>query len=317
MTATVFVTGATGFIGSALCRRLADAGYGVRALVRTPSAVLRADVEQVLGDLDDAEALSRGVGGAVAVVHLAALLHVKAPSTALASRYETVNVEGTRRLSEQASEAGVGRFVLASTINVYGPSRGGPPWTEIDPTRPDTPYTESKLRAEAIVRALPGAVVLRLAAVYGPGMKGNYTTLTRALSRGLRVLPGDGANRRTLVHVDDAAQAFVEAVRSAQAGTYNVTDGHVYSLDAVVRSIQEATGRRPGVRYVPAAWLRATLAAPTSMSRVVGHRFDGTNLVDKLVEDVAASGEAFVDSSDYRPRVIRLTDGWPVDWRPR
>ena len=101
-------------------------------------------------------------------------------------------------------------------------------------------------------------------------------------------------------------------MRSAPPGTYNVTDGHVHAFDAVVRSLQQVSGTRPGVRYVPVAWLRAALAAPAAAARVLGGRFPGADLIDKIVEDVAVSGDAFVRVSDYRPRVLRLADGWPV-----
>ncbi len=300
-----------------VCHHLAEAGYAVRALVRRPTTVLRADVETVSGDLESVGALRRGVDGAAAVVHLAGLVHVNRRSAALADRYEEVNVVGTQRLIEQALEAGVERFAFASTISVYGPSHGGPPWTEVDPVLPVTRYGETKLHAEQIVRAVPGGVVLRLAAVYGPNMKGNYKALIRVLKQGLHVLPGDGTNRRTLVHVDDAAQAFVEAIRSAPPGTYNVTDGQIHAFDAVVRSFQVVSGRRPGVRYVPVARLRAALDTPVTGVRVVGRHFPGVELIDKIVEDVAVSGDVFVSASGYRPRVLRLVDGWSAPERSK
>lgn len=305
---TVFVTGATGVIGPVLVRQLLDAGHTVRALVRTPDAAVPLGAEPVLGDLSDPDALRRGAEGATAVVHLAALLHVNAPGDELSERYREVNVEGTRRLVEAAAAAGVGRWVFASTINVYGPSRGGAPWTEADPVRPDTLYGETKLEAEALVRALPGGIVLRLAAVYGPGMKGNYPSLMRLLRRGVRTLPGDGTNRRTLIHIEDAARAFaLAATGGVPSGTYNLTDGQLHTFDSVVRSLQVAVGRRPGVRYVPASWVRAALRVPAWLS---GGRLPGPVLVDKITEDVAVSGDALFAATAFRPRVERLANGW-------
>lgn len=306
---TLFLTGATGVVGPALVRHLLGAGHAVRVLVRTPGAPFASGVETVVGDLSDADALRRGVEGASAVVHLAALLHVNAPGPEAAGQYREVNVEGTRRLVDAAREAGTERVVFASTINVYGPSRGRAPWTEADAPQPDTIYGETKLAAEALVRDLPGGVVLRLAAVYGPGMKGNYPSLMRLLRRGVRVLPGDGTNRRTLVHVDDAAQAFVAGL-TAPPGTYNVTDGTVHRFDAVVRSLQEAAGRRPGIAYVPAGLVRGALRVPEALARLAGRRFPGPLLLDKMVEDVAVSGNAYIASSSYQPQVKSLAGGW-------
>lgn len=307
--AVVFVTGATGVVGPVLVRQLLDAGHTVRALVRTPAAALPVGADAVVGDLSDADALRRGVEGASAVIHLAALLHINGPAAEMAGRYREVNVEGTQRLAGVAREAGAERFVFASTINVYGPSRGRAPWTETDAPQPDTLYGETKRDAEALVRVFPEGVVLRLAAVYGPGMKGNYPSLMRLLRRGVRVLPGDGANRRTLVHVGDAAQAFVAGL-TAPPGTYNVTDGRVHRFDAVARSLQEAAGRRPGVRYVPAGLVRGALRVPEALARLAGRRFPGPLLLDKMVEDVAVSGDAYIEASSYAPRMQRLAEGW-------
>ena len=308
---TAFVTGATGVVGPVLVRRLLADGWTVRALVRRADAPLPAGTVAVVGDLDDAAALARGVEGAEAVVHLAALLHVVDPPPDLDALYTRVNVDGTRRLIAAAAAAGVARVVFASTINVYGPSRGGAPWTEESATCPDSAYAQTKLDAEALVRALPVGVVLRLAAVVGPGMKGNYPALQRMLGAGLRVLPGNGANRRTLVHVSDAAAAFaLAAAGGVPPGTYNLTDGRVHSFDALVRSLQAAAGRVPGVYYVPAAPVRAVLDLPAAAARVVGRRFSGPALVDKLVEDIAVSGERLAVASAFRPSVDVLAHGW-------
>ena len=308
---TVFVTGATGVVGSALVGRLVLDGHRVRALVRRPDAAVPPSVDRVAGDLDDADALRRGLDGADAAVYLAAQLHVNNPSPDLAALYRRVNTEGTERLALLADEAGVSRVVYASTISVYGPSEPGHVWTEADGPQGDSLYARTKLDAEPAVLALDGGVVLRLAAVYGPGIRGNYPTLARALGLGLRVLPGDGANRRTLVHLDDAVQALTLAVGGeVGTGLYNLTDGGVHTFDDIVRSLQRAVGRRPGVRYVPAAWARRALAAPSALAGAAGRRFDGPALVDKLVEDVAVSGERLTERTPYAPRYGSLDAGW-------
>jgi UDP-glucose 4-epimerase len=308
---TIFITGATGVVGPVLVRELLGAGHTVRVLVRDPNATLLAGLERVAGDLGDEAALARGVDGADAVVHLAAQLHVNGPAATLAGLYREVNVEGTRRLVDAARAAGVGRFVFASTINVYGPSRGRAPWTESDALNPDTLYGETKRAAEPLVRDLIGSVVLRLAAVYGPGMKGNYPSLMAVLRRGVRVLPGDGQNRRTLIHVGDAARAFaLAAAGGVPAGTYNLTDGQVHRFDDVVRSLQAAAGVHPGVRYVPSALVRGALRVPEVIVGFAGRSFPGPLLVDKMTEDVAVSGDALMAASTYRPQMGDLANGW-------
>ena len=311
MKGPVLVTGATGVVGSVVVRTLVAEGWRVRALVRRPSPGLPPGCESVVGDLEDAEALRRGLDGATAAVHLAAQLHVNSPSPDLEALYRRVNTEGTERLAALAAAAGVARVVFSSTINVYGPSAGGHVWTEDDEPQGDSLYARTKLDAEPAVLALASGVVLRLAAVYGPGMKGNYPSLARLLHRGVRVLPGDGTNRRTLVHVEDAAQALALAAEGpVPPGLYNLTDGAVHDFDAVVRSLQRAVGVRPGVRYVSDRLLRPALAVPEGAARLLGRRLPARALLDKMVEDVAVSGRRLIDRTPYAPRFGSLDAGW-------
>lgn len=312
-----FVTGVTGVVGPGVVRGLAAKGWTVRALVRRAPDPKPDGIETVVGDLGDETALTAGLRGADAVVHLAALLHINDPSPRLDAICRRTNVDGTRRLVDLASAAGVGRFVFASTINVYGPSRRAEPWTEVDDPTPRSVYAETKLEAEGAVRQLGDGVVFRLAAVVGPGMRGNYPMLLRALGAGVRVLPGDGENRRTLIHLDDAADAFtLAATGDVPAGTYNVTDGRIHPFDQVVRSLQAAAGRRPGVRYVPAELVRTALRPPTAALRLARRPVDPAALVDKVVEDIAVSGDLLVASSPYSPTTDTLA-GWLTSGRQR
>ena len=316
MTRPVFVTGATGVLGPALVRRLVNDRVPVRALVRRPDAPLPPGVGRVMGDLDafdgsTPDAISRALEGAGAVVHLAAKLHVNAPAAELEGLYRRVNVVATERLVSMAAAAGVETFAFASTINVFGGEAPGRPWTETDEPRPDTLYAQTKYEAEQAVLAEPGGRVLRLAAIYGPGMKGNYPMLARLLRAGLRVLPGDGTNLRTLVHVEDAAQAFALAAAGAvPPGTYHVTDGQTHSLDAILRSMQEWQGKKPGIRYVPPGVVRAALVAPAAVASLLGRSLPGPALVDKLTEEVAVSGDRLINGTPYHPKMTDLTAGW-------
>ena len=210
--------------------------------------------------------------GVDAVVHMAALLHIVNPPPELGEKYERVNVGGTATVVEAAIKAGVKRVVLFSTIAVYGPSDGRV-LNEMSPTHPDTFYAQTKRAAEQIVLNARGAdgqplgTVLRLGAVYGSRIKGNYERLTRALAGNLgtrsRILAtsgnlgtrsqflrklghvpklpvprlpfipvGKGLNRRTLVYDKDVGRAAALAVsHPAAAGrVFNVTDGGFHTL---------------------------------------------------------------------------------------
>ena len=161
------------------------------------------------------------------VFHLAAKLHINDPSPQLAAEYRRVNVEGTAQLAEAARLAGVRRLVIFSTINVYGCSPPGALLDEQSPLCGDSCYAASKIEAEKIALTTLPAVVLRLAAVYGPSMKGNYPRLLRALQQRRFAFVGKGDNRRTLVHLEDVCAASLLAAEHPRAvgQIYNVTDG--------------------------------------------------------------------------------------------
>ncbi len=248
------VTGATGAVGPQVVAALCGAGYKVRTLSLSgqESGLLPDSVEQRIGDVTDAQAVASATAGCGLVLHLAALLHQSSGAAASYEEHRRVNCLGTANVVRSALRYGVGRVLLFSTISVYGPSAGGIA-DEESPPRPDTAYARTKLEAErellnarrADGRAL--GTVLRLAAVYGPNMKGNYRRLARSLARGRFIPVGSCRNRRTLVYEQDVARAaLLAAEHPAAAGrVYNVTDGRCPSLWEVIQAICGALGRRP------------------------------------------------------------------------
>lgn len=253
----VLVTGATGALGPATLRALAAAGHRVRALVRTPAAVVADGVEPWVGDLTDRASLDRAMLDVDAVVHLAALLHVVHPPPGLRADYHRVNVDGTRALAAAAGQAGVRRLVFASTAAVYGPTPV--PALETTAPAPDSWYAESKLAAEAALLAAhrPGTfdvTILRLSAVYGPRVKGNYQRLLRMLAAGRFVPIGSGANRRSLIHEDDAATALATATvhHAAPGSVFNVSDGTPHQLRQIIAAMCLALGRPEPRLAIPA-----------------------------------------------------------------
>jgi len=157
---------------------------------------------------------------------------------------------GTAAVVEAAIKAGVKRVVFFSTIGVYGPSESCV-LNEMSPTHPDTLYAQTKPAAEEIVLdaketdGQPLGTVLRLGAVYGSRIKGNYERLTRALERHRFIPIGGGLNRRTLVYDKDVGRAAALAVsHPAAAGrVFNVTDGEFHPLNEIIESICSALGR--------------------------------------------------------------------------
>jgi nucleoside-diphosphate-sugar epimerase len=262
MAIRVLVTGATGAVGPSVVAALVSRGICVRAFARKPlrAGILSARVEFVAGDIQNLAQIESATEGVDAIVHLAARLHVPAATDTDESAAYAVNVRGTENLLAAARNWGVSRLVFASTIAVYGTTRGQPA-TEESEARPVTPYASTKLRCEKAVLAArngqgaPLGVVLRLGAVYGPHVKGNYEALMRALELRHFVAVGAGNNVRSLIYELDVAKAVLLALEhpSAPGHTYNVTDGTVHTVDEIVSAICHALGRRPPRFRLPAA----------------------------------------------------------------
>lgn len=314
----VLVTGATGAVGPSVVQELLARGYRVRALALAPAAApLPPEVESVWGDVTDPGAVDAAVAGASAIAHLAARLHLAGPPSRDIEAYRHVNVHGTATVVKAARQAGVRRIVYASTISVYGPS-GSTVVSESTPPKPDTPYGATKLMAEDLVREAVGldgrpmGTVLRLAAVYGSGVKGNYRALVEALAAG-RFLPvGNGRNRRTLIHDQDVARAVAHAidVPAASGRTFNVTDGRIHTTDEIVAAICRALGRRPPRLRIPAAPAFVAAAIVDTLAGLVGR--DSNPLFERLkryTEDVAVDGSLFAADTGFVPR-FGLEDGW-------
>lgn len=313
------VTGAGGTLGPAVVEEFAKAGFIVRATARgrLDARAFPAGTEFFTADILQPESLRAAMGGADTVVHLAALLHVVSPPPSLISEYDRVNVDGTRNVLDAAQECGVRRVIIASTIAVYG-SAGGRTANETFRPQPNAPYGISKLRAEALALSYTRpngealCTVLRLAAVYGHRMKGNYRRLVHGIARGTFIYVGAGGNRRTLVYVRDAARAAVLAATAAAAAgqIFNVTDREVYTMNEIVAAIAQALGGRRPVLRVPVAPVRAAVRIIEFLYRAVGRPGPtGTAILGKLMEDFAVDGSRIVDRLGFTPQ-YDLQAGW-------
>jgi UDP-glucose 4-epimerase len=308
----VVVTGATGAVGPAVANRIArETDASVVALARRPPApgLFAASVRFEPADLFDARTIEI-LRDADVVFHLAARLHVSEPGEAMRAEYERTNIEATKRLVDATPLTA--RFVFFSTIDVYGPTPAGSVASEDTPPRPRSLYGETKLRAEQAVLAHPGGLVFRLAAVYGPRVKANYARLMRALARGRYVPIGPGTNVRTMVFEDDVAEAawLIGGGSATSSKLYNLTDGAVHSVTEIVAAISAALDRRPPAWSLPAPLIRGGASALDALMRLAGRRSPVTpQMIDKLQENVAVSGERLIRESRFRPQ-FDLTSGW-------
>ncbi len=271
----VLVTGATGFVGRALLPRLLAAGYRVRAALRRPEAVLPAGVEAVtVADLGATPDWRPALEDVRFVVHLAARVHVmgKTGPEALAL-YHEINALGTHRLAQAARAAGVERVLLLSSVKAMG--EGGPtPLTETTPPAPADAYGRSKLAAESLLReAAQDAmawVVLRPPLVYGPGVGANFLRLLRLARSGLPLPLAAIDNRRSLVFVDNLADAITHCLTHPGAADrcFLIHDGQPLSLPELIRRLSHALGRPARLFPLPAMLLR--LAGEEAYQRLCG-----------------------------------------------
>ncbi len=311
----VVVTGAGGFIGQQLVRRLTELGWDVVALGRDRGTGTSSRFGAP--DITRPGAWSDAFAGAECVFHLAGKAHALSEIRQDDAEYFRVNTEGTRLVLEAGKSHNVRRFVLFSSTkamsrDVTGTDLSLPtvaPLDESGAVAPDTPYGRSKLAAERLVLDggfVPEPVILRLCMVYGAGAKGNLDKLLRAIDRGRLPMLPDVPNRRSMVHVQDVVSAAILAAsHSAAIGeTFIVSDGRDYSTRELISELHLALGRSVPRWSVPLPVLRILGRAGDMITQFTGRRFPfDSNALSKLL------GSAWFSSEKVRSRL-----GFQPEW---
>lgn len=301
----VLITGADGFVGRHTTELLAERGHDVRRAVRTLPAepprfpAYAGAIETVaVGDIGPDTEWNAALDGIDAVVHLAARVHVMQDKAAdpLAA-FRRVNTAGTRRLAETAAAAGVRRLVYLSSIKALVDESREAPLDETTIADPHSPYGISKLEAERALTDIACRSGLEVAAirpplVYGPGVKGNFRSLFKAVLSGMPLPLGCLENRRSLVYVGNLADAIALCLThpSAPGGRFLIQDGEPVSTAGLVRAIGRALGRPAHLLPVPAGLLR------------LGSRLTGRGAVyDRIAGSLVVDDGAFRRAVGWQP----------------
>ncbi len=289
----VLVTGASGFVGTALCRELLARGHTVRAAVRRliPPGTVPPRLHQILvPDIAaefDRRALVDGVG---TVVHLAAIAH---RSNQIEGELRRVNCDAAVRLAQAAAGR---RFVFLSSVKVHGEDSGSGTYAEDDALNPQDSYGRSKLEAELALNETAARngielVIIRPPLVYGPEVKANFLRLIGWVDSGLPLPFASVRNRRSLVYVGNLVDAIARfAEHPAARGPFLVSDEESVSTPELVSRIARALERPARLFPAPPALLRAA-------GMIAGRRDEVRRLTGNLAID------------SFRARRL-------LDWRP-
>ena len=282
----VFVTGASGFVGHALCEHLAASGHVVFPVVRRESGLLN---EMVIGDIGPSTDWCMTHTDSDVVVHLVARVHVMDDTAQNPlALYRATNTKATLNLARQAARVGVKRFVFISTIKVNGEGCDTP-YRETDTAAPEDAYAISKWEAEQglwQIAAETGleVVILRPPLVYGPGVKANFLRLMQTVRKGWPLPFGAIHNRRSLLYLGN----FVDAIRlcvehpAAAGQTFLLDDGEPVSTPELIRAVARAMGRPARLLAVPVGLLElagALLGKRAAVARLTGSLYVDSSFI--------------------------------------
>lgn len=264
----VVITGATGFVGTALVRACVIAGHHVLAVGSSGerSASWHANLDDNLRDAvrtrlrTDDWPRDPWARSAEALIHLAARVHVMDETAADPdAAFHVANVDGTREAFTSAVRAGICRVVYVSSVKVQGERSPEGGFTEALSLHPSDAYARSKVHAEQVVRSLSAEqhlpfVIVRPPLVYGPGVGGNVATLMSWIARGRPVPVGARDVRRSMIGVRNLADVLLRSATDARAEgrTFLVSDGYPVTVPELVRAMGDAMDRRATTMLIPA-----------------------------------------------------------------
>lgn len=287
----ILVTGASGFVGTALVRHLLGRGCQVVAAYRqVANSTLQRGSATVIRDLSADTDWSEPLSGVDTVIHLAARVHQlgEVPGSASERCYDEVNRAATLKLAQDAVVAGVRRFIFVSSIKVNGDwTLPGRPFRADDPPRPSDAYARSKAAAEQQLLALMAetgleVVIVRPPLIYGPGVKANVAKLLDTLARGVPLPLGSVRhNRRSLLAVENLLDLLTLCIDAPQAAgaTLLVSDDEDVSTAELLELLGEGVGKKARLIPIPTGWIEG-------VARLLGRAEVAQRLCGSLQVDI-------------------------------
>ncbi len=311
---TAVVTGAGGFIGGAVSRRLAAAGTAVRGVEVSPQAadrVARNGAEPVTADVTDRDAMRSVLEGADVLVHTAAIVS----DAGSMEDHVRVNVGGTAATLGAAADAGVGRSLHLSSVVVYG-FRDPDTQDESAPLRTyGVPYIDTKSASDRLARRR-GAVVVRPGDVYGPGSIPWSVRPLELAQSGQLAVPAGGDRQMLAVYIDDLVSAITSALADGEAGeAYTAwNDSEHLTFEQHFNAFAEMCGGKPA-RRLPRPAIKAVGLAGEAYSRLSGRPAPMTRHSVELIDRHGSVSAAKLRAIGWRPEVghaegIRRTEEW-------
>jgi nucleoside-diphosphate-sugar epimerase len=266
MTKRLLITGATGFVGKAVCEQAMHQGFSVKGAVRILGELSVCIESFVVGEINISTDWRNALRNVDVIVHLAARVHVmQDTSTYPLTAFRKVNVDGPLNLARQAVAAGVKRFVFISSVKVNGESTSlGQVFNENDVPNPHDAYGQSKLEAEEGLREISAetgmeVVIIRPPFVYGPGVKANFAAFMRAVQKRWPLPLGEVHNQHSLIALDNLVDFIITCISHPDAAnqTFVVSDGQDLSTTELLKGMAKAAGVPSSLLPVPVWALQA------------------------------------------------------------
>ncbi|MDO9256387.1 MAG: NAD-dependent epimerase/dehydratase family protein [Bacteroidales bacterium] len=321
----IFVSGATGFIGSRLALRLANEGHQVHALYRDErkvSIIQHSNIKLFKGDILDYNSLIPAIEGCSRIYHAAAFAKVWDRDSSTVYRQ---NIEGTVNVIRAGIHAGVRKIVCTSTAGVLGNSRPGSCVDEFTP-RPlkyFNDYESSKAILEEILKTLSEngleIVMVNPTRVYGPGVLGDSNGTTRMIKSYIQgkwhVIPGDGNNIGNYVFVEDVVSGHILAMEKGKSGERYVLGGENISYNTLFRELVELTGKKYFMVHLPLSLLVMVSGIVLFFAKISGlPPFIVPGIVRKLQRNTEVSSTKAEKELGYKPVDFKTGAALTIDW---